>query len=51
MTFSNGGYYRGGRYDGWDGSDRINARYHGGNRPAHDEHGDGPHDGGDHPNH
>jgi hypothetical protein len=28
ISFSNGGYYRGGRYDGWDGADRINARYH-----------------------
>ena len=28
IEFSNGGYYRGGRYDGWDGADRINARYH-----------------------
>jgi hypothetical protein len=27
LTFSNGGYYRGGRYDGFDGADRINARF------------------------
>jgi hypothetical protein len=37
MTFSNGGYYRGGRYDGWDGADRINARYHGANHPMRDD--------------
>jgi hypothetical protein len=46
MTFSNGGYYRGGRYDGWDGADRINARYHAANRPARQ---DGPRDRDDHP--
>jgi hypothetical protein len=51
MTFSNGGYYRGGRYDGWDGADRINGRYHGPNHPMRDERQDGSHDGGDHPNH
>jgi hypothetical protein len=51
MTFSNGGYYRGGRYDGWDGSDRINSRYHAANRPMRDERHDDAHDGGDHPNH
>lgn len=27
LTFRNGGYYRGGRYDGFDGADRINARF------------------------
>jgi hypothetical protein len=49
MTFGNGGYYRGGRYDGWDGADRINGRYHGANRPARDGHPGDMHDGGDHP--
>ena len=40
MTFSNGGYYRGGRYDGWSGADRINARYHAENRqPGDQRHG------------
>jgi hypothetical protein len=37
LTFSNGGYYRGGRYDGFDGADRINARFpaeRGGARPG-----------------
>jgi hypothetical protein len=27
ITFSNGGTYRGGRYDGFTGADRFNARY------------------------
>jgi hypothetical protein len=27
LTFSNGGYYRGGRYDGFNDADRINARF------------------------
>jgi len=48
-TFSNGGYYRGGRYDGWNGADGINSRFHGGNRPMRDDHRDGPHDGGNGP--
>ena len=45
MTFSNGGYYRGGRYDGWDGANGINSRFHADNRPMRDERQDGPHDG------
>ena len=49
ITFSNGGYYRGGRYDGWDGADRINARFHAVNRPARDGHPEEMHDSGDHP--
>jgi hypothetical protein len=28
ITFHNGGYYRGGRYDGFDDAGRINARFH-----------------------
>jgi hypothetical protein len=27
LSFSNGGYYRGGRYEGFEGADRINARF------------------------
>src|SRR5205823_1611676 len=27
LRFSNGGYYRGGRYEGFEGADRINARF------------------------
>jgi hypothetical protein len=47
ISFSNGGYYRGGRYDGWDGSDRINGRFH--HDASHNDrdrdHGDRDHDG------
>jgi hypothetical protein len=28
ITFRNGGYYRGGHYDGFHDADRINARFH-----------------------
>jgi len=38
LTFSNGGYYRDGRYDGFDGADRVNARFpadRGAVRPGH----------------
>jgi hypothetical protein len=27
ITFRNGGYYRGGHYDGFDGAERFNARF------------------------
>lgn len=33
ITFRNGGYYRGGRYDGFRDADRINARFHTTNVP------------------
>jgi hypothetical protein len=51
IDFSNGGYYRGGRYDGWDGADRINSRFHSDNRPMNDgrDHGDVKHDDNDGP--
>lgn len=38
LTFSNGGYYRGGRYEGFEDADRINARFpaeRGGMRAEH----------------
>jgi hypothetical protein len=34
ITFQNGGYYRGGRYDGFGDSARINARFHPSNAPT-----------------
>jgi hypothetical protein len=37
LTFHNGGYYRGGRYDGFNDADRINARFHGGNGAMHED--------------
>jgi hypothetical protein len=35
ISFHNGGYYRGGRYDGFDGADRINARFPAPDRAMH----------------
>lgn len=39
LTFRNGGYYRSGRYDGFEGADRINTRFNAGRDM---EHGDRP---------
>ena len=36
ITFNNGGYYRGGRYDGFNDAGRINARFHPGGAPMRD---------------
>jgi hypothetical protein len=33
IAFRNGGYYRGGHYDGFNNADRINARFHTNNVP------------------
>jgi hypothetical protein len=35
ISFRNGGYYRGGRYEGFNDADRINARFHAGTGPNH----------------
>jgi hypothetical protein len=40
LTFRNGGYYRGGRYDGFGGADRINARFTGDKGMMHPDHPD-----------
>lgn len=40
LTFRNGGYYRGGHYDGFDGADRINARFTGDRGMMHPDHPD-----------
>jgi hypothetical protein len=49
IDFRNGGYYRGGRYDGWNGADRINARYHADSRNMNQDRGNSNmrHDGDD----
>jgi len=36
ISFRNGGYYRGGRYDGFGDADRINARFHANNAQMRD---------------
>jgi len=46
LTFRNGGYYRGGRYDGFDGADRINARFTGDHGVMHPDHPGMPADRG-----
>ena len=38
ITFSNGGYYRSGRYDGFYGAERFNARYDSYQRRMHEQH-------------
>jgi hypothetical protein len=47
LRFSNGGYYRGGRYDGFDGADHINARFTSDRGMEHSEHPDMKSDRGD----
>ena len=46
INFRNGGYYRGGRYDGFDDAGRINARFHGSAAPMHDARPEGAPDRG-----
>ena len=46
IVFRNGGHYGAGRYDGFDGADRINARFHSGKPVMHwdrHEHGQDAH--------
>ena len=39
IVFRNGGYYRGGRYDGFHDANRINARFHSENGGIHHDRG------------
>lgn len=52
IVFRNGGRYGAGRYDGFEGSDRINARFHSNKPSAHENRNDngrdGRHDDNDH---
>jgi hypothetical protein len=47
LRFSNGGYYRGGRYEGFGGADRINARFTSDKGMQRSEHPDMKSDRGD----
>ena len=61
LTFRNGGYFRSGRYDGFEDADRINTRFNAGRDVEHGDRADmrsdrgdqmqdrreGPHDSGD----
>jgi len=40
LTFRNGGYYRSGRYEGFEAADRINARFTSDRRMMHTDHSD-----------
>jgi hypothetical protein len=37
IVFRNGGYYRGGRYEGWGGAERFNARFQPNDRGIRDD--------------
>jgi hypothetical protein len=47
LTFRNGGYLRSGRYDGFEGAERINARFTSNRRMEHDDRPDMRSDRGD----